>query len=174
MRHRRIWLVVVVAVLALDATLIVILRRDLLRILPGRVTPELERLVAEAIINQQSGSGHRHPDGAVVARVVTTHVTPIEPSSILKVWRCTGGEVLTQEPSVLLKALGRNRAEWPPFTFIFSFDSVKTDSAIVSVVTKYGMGRTERSRGGNEATWKLAKRGNAWAVLAVDTHTFWD
>jgi hypothetical protein len=141
------------------------------------VSPELERFVAQAIIDdqlEQAASGYRSPEGAIVARVVTTTITSTAQLSVLQVWQFQQGQLVTGDTDSFFKALRGNRSDWPSFTYYFAFDFVTADEASVDVNTMYNMGLTTNSRGGNAQKWILEKHANIWSVRTKHPYMYWD
>ncbi len=140
-------------------------------------SPDLERFVAQIIIDDQlaqAASGYRSPEGALVARVVTTTIAATDPLSVLQVWRYQQGQLIAEDTDSFFKALRGNRSDWPSFTYYFAFDSVTVDEASVDVITMYNMGLMPDSRGGNAQKWTFEKQANTWSVSTRQPYSFWD
>jgi hypothetical protein len=128
-------------------------------------------VVAQAIIDdqlEQAAHGYRSPEGSVVAFIDTLDAQP------LRVWQYENGQLTDVDKEDYNRARHGDRADWPPFTYSFSFDLVKPGRACVHISTYYGLGRTDTSRGGHTEEWDLRKGFGIWFVLVKTPLVFWD
>jgi hypothetical protein len=132
---------------------------------------KLETLIAQSILNEKSKEGHRSLEGCVVGYLSNAEKGPASP---LKVWKYTQGNLVDSTMEDYERAVGKDRSQWPPSTFLFKIKSVTPVSATVEVETLYNMGITPTSRGGNAQEWTLEMKSGGWVVTGKRTILFWD
>jgi len=131
----------------------------------------LEVFIAQSIISEKLKEGHRSLEGCIVAHLPNVEKGPASP---LKVWKCTQGNLVDSTIGDYERAVGQDRSQWPPSTFLFKIKSVTPISAIVEVDSLYNMGIAPTSRGGNAQEWTLEMTSGSWAVTGKKTTLFWD
>ncbi len=132
---------------------------------------KLETFIAQSIMNEKSKEGHRDLEGSIIVHLPNVEKGPASP---LKVWKCMQGKLVDSTIEDYDKAVGKDRSQWPPFTFLFKIKSETPVSATVEVDTLYNMGIAPTSRGGNAQEWTLEMRSGSWVMTGKRTTLFWD
>lgn len=137
---------------------------------------DLEDFVVGAIMDEQVNQRKNVPslrslDGAVLA-----HIEPEagDRNLPLRVWTYKDAKLLPGTNEDFGKAIGKDRKQWPSYLFTISIVLLKADAADIKVSTIFNMGLSARSRGGNQALWKLVRLDGRWLVIDEKTISFSD
>jgi len=119
----------------------------------------LEEFVVQAIVDEQlnlAANGYRSPEGAIVAHVDETSEYASFNSPI-RIWRYEQGQLADVTQAELLRAVkSEQRADWPPFVYLFSFKVDTSEHVTIDIQTLYNQGLSPNGRGamGQFGSWK--------------------
>jgi hypothetical protein len=104
------------------------------------LTADFLEFVAFSSVEEQveyEKSGYQSPDGSIIAYT----------NKPIQVWIYSQGSLEEVNKNLFQQAIGNNRTNWPPFTYVFSFESIEPERVIVLLNIHYDGGITGQTRG---------------------------